>query len=65
VAARSLTTEVAPGDAASLLLDTARDHKADLLVVGSHGSTGLDRFLLGSVSEKVLRHAGCSVLIVR
>jgi len=64
-AVRNLTTEVAPGDAASILLDAARDHKADLLVVGSHGSTGLDRFLLGSVSEKVLRHADCSVLIVR
>ncbi len=64
-AARTIVAEALPGDAASVLLDAAHDHNAGLLVVGSHGSTGLERFLLGSVSEKVLRHAECSVLVVR
>jgi nucleotide-binding universal stress UspA family protein len=36
-----------------------------LIVLGSHGRTGLGRFLLGSVSEAVGRHARCSVLIVK
>ncbi len=39
--------------------------KADLLVVGSHGLTGLKRILLGSVSERVARHAPCPVLVAR
>lgn len=47
------------------LIDAAREYDADLLVVGSRGLTGLDHFLLGSVSERVLQHAPCSVLIVR
>lgn len=64
-AGRTIVAEALPGDAASVLLDAAHDHNADLLVVGSHGRSGLERFLLGSVSEKALRHAGCSVLIVR
>lgn len=38
---------------------------SDLIVMGSHGRTGLSRFLLGSVAEKVVRHAPCSVLITR
>ncbi len=64
-APRTIVAEALPGDAASVLLDAAHDHNAGLLVVGSHGSTGLERFLLGSVSEKILRHADCSVLVVR
>jgi nucleotide-binding universal stress UspA family protein len=62
---RSVVTELRTGDSASELLDVAETEGADLIVVGSHGLTGLDRFLLGSVSENVLRHAHCSVLIVR
>lgn len=64
-AARTTAAEALPGDAASILLDAARDHGAALLVVGAHGRAGLERFLLGSVSEKVLRHADCSVLVIR
>jgi nucleotide-binding universal stress UspA family protein len=47
------------------IADEARRWGADLIVLGSHGRTGLDRFLLGSVSESVARHAACSVEIVR
>ena len=48
-----------------VIIDEAKKLGADLIVLGSHGRTGLDRFLLGSVSEAVARHAACSVEIVR
>ena len=41
------------------------DHTVDLVCIGSHGRTGLRRFLLGSVAEKIVRHARCSVLVAR
>jgi nucleotide-binding universal stress UspA family protein len=47
------------------ILDAAKEWKADLVVLGSHGEKGLRKFFLGSVSESVARHAPCSVLIVR
>lgn len=43
----------------------AKQWGADLLVLGTHGRTGLGRVLLGSVAEHVVRHAPCSVLVVR
>ena len=43
----------------------ARDVKADLIVMGSHGLTGIEHFMLGSVAERVVRKAPCSVLVVR
>ena len=60
-----VAARVEEGDPKSKILDLAAEWKVDLVVVGSHGRTGLDRFLLGSVSEGVARHAHCSVLIVR
>jgi nucleotide-binding universal stress UspA family protein len=42
-----------------------QDHAYDLVVIGTHGRTGLARILLGSVAEQVIRHAPCSVLAVR
>jgi nucleotide-binding universal stress UspA family protein len=53
------------GDAKTKIVDTATDWPADLIVLGSHGWKGLNRFLLGSVSDAVARHAPCSVEIVR
>ncbi len=60
-----VTTAVATGDARSIILENAAEWNADLIVLGSHGRKGLERFFLGSVSEAVARHASCSVLIVR
>lgn len=54
-----------PGDAASAILEVATTTKADLIVVGNRGMTGVARFLLGSVPNKVAHHAPCDVLIVR
>jgi nucleotide-binding universal stress UspA family protein len=56
---------VLEGDARVALLDAAAQWPADLIVIGSHGRKGLNRFLLGSVSEFVTRHAPCSVQVVR
>ena len=55
----------ANGAPAEEILSAAERHRADLIVMGSKGLTGLDRYLLGSVSRKVARHAPCSVLVVR
>ena len=60
-----VTTAVATGDARSTILEEAAAWHADLIVMGSHGRTGLQRLFLGSVSEAVARHAHCSVQIVR
>jgi len=55
----------AVGDPIEKILETAREIDADLIVVGSHGKSGWKRMLLGSVSDGVLHHAHCSVLIAR
>jgi nucleotide-binding universal stress UspA family protein len=47
------------------ILDVASEWRADLIVLGSHGRKGLQRFMLGSVAESVVRGAYCSVFIVR
>ncbi len=60
-----VTSTVAEGFAKDIIIDEAQEWHADLIVLGSHGRKGLDRLLLGSVSEAVMRHAPCSVLIVR
>ena len=53
------------GSAAETILRHARDHAFDMIVVGTHGRSGLRRVFLGSVAENVLRHAPCPVLVVR
>ena len=62
---RACTYALADGSPKLMIVDEAKKWGADLIVLGSHGRTGLDRFLLGSVSEAVVRHAACSVEIVR
>jgi nucleotide-binding universal stress UspA family protein len=59
------TTEVRTGNSAEQIVAAAEAAAADLVVVGSHGHKGVKKYLLGSVSDRVLRHASCSVLIVR
>jgi nucleotide-binding universal stress UspA family protein len=56
---------VAVGKPASEIVKTAKEWPADVIVIGSHGRHGLERALLGSVAEGVMRHAPCSVLVVR
>ena len=58
-------TEVSNGDPRSIIVDRAEEWSADLVVVGSHGYTGLKRLLLGSVAQSVVSHAPCSVEVVR
>jgi nucleotide-binding universal stress UspA family protein len=58
-------TAVETGDVRESIIDAAAAWHADLIVVGSHGQSGLRLFLLGSVAEFVARHATCSVEIVR
>jgi nucleotide-binding universal stress UspA family protein len=53
------------GDPRSTLVEEARRTGADLLVVGSHGRSGLSKLVLGSVAAYVASHAPCSVLIVK
>jgi len=60
-----VTTAVEVGNPKFIVLDAATDWKADLIILGSHGQKGLNRFPMGSVSEAVARHAPCSVQIVR
>ncbi len=53
------------GVPAEELVEVASREKADIILLGSRGLSGVDRFLLGSTSERVVRHAPCSVLVVR
>jgi nucleotide-binding universal stress UspA family protein len=61
----TVTTELLQGDPAAVLLDATVRHQAQMVIVGSRGMKAIKRFLLGSVSEKMLVYAACSVLIVR
>lgn len=61
----TVRTHMAEGDVASQIVDTAQTAGADLLVMSTHGYSGVTRWLLGSTAEKVLRSAPCPTLIVR
>ncbi|MCI0682365.1 MAG: universal stress protein [Gemmataceae bacterium] len=58
-------TQTEEGDAAQQILTAAESMPADLIVMGTHGRTGLGRLLLGSAAERVLREAPCAVLTVK
>ncbi|MFN2525364.1 MAG: universal stress protein [Actinomycetota bacterium] len=58
-------TRLEHGDPSEVLIDVADKVGADLLVVGNKGMTGVQRFLLGSVPNKVSHHAPCDLLIVK
>jgi universal stress protein A len=57
--------ELRVGVAAEQIVEYAREHHCDLIVMGTHGRTGLSHLLMGSVAESVLRHAPCPVMVVR
>jgi len=59
------TTLVEAGIPYATILDIAEREGVDLIVMGTHGRSGLSRFFLGSVTEKVVRHAHCPVLTIR
>jgi nucleotide-binding universal stress UspA family protein len=61
----SLETVAREGDPAEAIISVAEERKADIIVVGNKGMTGIKRFLLGSVPSRVAQHAPCSVFIVR
>jgi len=60
-----VSTEVLFGSPDSRIVETAEEIGADLIVIGSHGYNAWERLLLGSVSNSVVHHAPCSVLVVR
>src|SRR2546428_466181 len=53
------------GEAASEIVRVAKERATDLIVISSHGRTGLGRILFGSTAEAVVRHAPCPVLVVK
>jgi nucleotide-binding universal stress UspA family protein len=56
---------LAEGDAVTEIVHTAEEIKADLIVMGTHGRTGLRHLLMGSVAERILRQAPCPVVTVK
>lgn len=60
-----VTPIVRHGSAWERICKVAKERRADLIVVGSHGYTGFKHLILGSTAEKVVRSAGCPVLVVR
>jgi nucleotide-binding universal stress UspA family protein len=65
--AAGMDVSLAPrsGDPATAILDTAEKEQVDLIVMGTRGLGTAERWLIGSVSDKVLHHAHCSVLVAR
>ena len=53
------------GNPASEIVQAARDNSCGLIVMGTHGRTGLRRLLMGSIAEQVMRHAECPVLTIK
>lgn len=58
-------TVLRKGFAATEIIDVASERNCDLIILSTHGRTGLDRLISGSTSEKVVRRAGCPILVVR
>jgi nucleotide-binding universal stress UspA family protein len=60
-----ITTDTLFGSPESRIVETAEQSGTDLIIIGSHGYNAWERLLLGSISDSVVRHAPCSVLVVR
>ena len=60
-AARSMGAD----ETARAILDEAKEWGAELIVVGSHDRSRVERFLMGSIAESVVKHAPCSVLVLK
>jgi nucleotide-binding universal stress UspA family protein len=57
--------QLAEGDACTEILRVAGETKSDLIVMGTHGRTGLSRLVIGSVAEQVVRRAACPVMAAK
>lgn len=62
---REPTRHLAAGDACKEILQCAAELEADVILIGTHGRSGVRRMLLGSVAEGVVRKASCPVIVVR
>ena len=62
---KKVRAEILRGDPSTALINAAEKEMADLIVVGTRGESGLDRFLMGNVADRVVRHSHGSVLVVR
>lgn len=60
-----ISTDILFGSPESRIVETAEEMKTDIIIVGSHGYNRWERLLLGSVSDSVVHHAPCSVMVVR
>ncbi|MBG8553121.1 universal stress protein [Hymenobacter guriensis] len=60
-----VTTQLRQGDADREIVRAAQTSGTDLIIIGSHGQTGLTRFLMGNTAEHVVRHAPCATLLVK
>lgn len=60
-----VSTFVGEGDAYQMITNLAKNEMADIIFMGSHGRTGLKRLLMGSVTEEVIGHTNCPVLVVK
>jgi nucleotide-binding universal stress UspA family protein len=65
IAKARVPVQMVEGPAPEEIVRIAREHAVDVIVVGTHGRTGVKRAVLGSVAELVVRRAPCSVLVVR
>jgi len=59
------TTHIDMGDPAEVICAEAEKRHVDLIILATRGITGIDRFLMGSVSSRVVSHARCAVLVIR
>jgi nucleotide-binding universal stress UspA family protein len=59
------TTLVAHGTPADEIIRTSQTHEVDMIVISTHGRTGLKHLFMGSTAERVIRHVHCPVLVVR
>ncbi|MBL0331783.1 MAG: universal stress protein [Chlorobiota bacterium] len=60
-----IITEIADGNPADSITESAKRNETDLIIMSSHGRTGISRLLLGSVAELVLREAHCPVMVIK
>jgi nucleotide-binding universal stress UspA family protein len=58
-------TRLPTGKADEKILEVAKQEKVDMIIMGSHGRTGLERTIFGSIAEKVIKNSPCPVLVIR